>query len=265
MTEAKRKDDIPMIQLTRSCRSLGFALLSVALAVPMFAGTALADAPADGQVAPPADGAGRGEHRGTPVNVSGEVARYLVGPLGHVRGFLLKDGTVVMVHDEAGEAMAKVVPVGQTVRVEGVSPADSGGKMIFRAAVYTQKQGQVVTPPARGARGGGDVTAERKDRRGELKEELEKLPEASANGTVEAVISGRHGRSIGLVLRDGTTVFFRHSLAKALTERGIKVGDEIQSSGKGATYPLGASVLAGSITFKDGTHFEARDRSASPA
>jgi hypothetical protein len=82
---------------------------------------------------------------------------------------------------------------------------------------------------------------------------------------VESVILGHHGKTVAVVLNDGTSVFLRHSLAKAVMARGIRVGDQIQSSGKGATYPLGTSVLAGAITFGDGTHFEARTGSEGPA
>ncbi len=253
-----------MIQLSKSsCRSLTLAVLSLALAVPTFAGTALADAAAAGDTqAPPTaaeGGGGHFAHEGARVNIAGDVARYVVGPLGHVRAFVLKDGTAVLLHGTSGDAMAKEVPVGQSVRVEGWSPTSSGGKAVMHAAVYSQ-HGQVVTPPARGA-----DRAERKEERGELRAEVQRLPEASAKGTVEAVIPGHHGKALAVVLNDGTSVFLRHSLAKAVAARGIRVGDQIQTTGKGASYPLGASVLAGSITFADGTRFEARPASETPA
>ncbi len=244
-----------MNQLTKpSCRSLTLAILSVALAVPMFGGTALADTPDPAQVVPTAEGA-RIARDGAAVNIAGEVARYVVGPLGHVHAFLLKDGTAVMVHETGGDAMAKTVPVGQSVRVEGWSPASSNGKAVFRAAVYSQ-QGQIVSPPARGEQ--KLDRAARKERFAEFRAETEKLPEASAAGTVQAVIPGHRGRATAVVLNDGTSVFLRHRLAKAIADRGIQVGDKIQVAGKGATYPTGASVLAGSITFADGARFEAR-------
>jgi hypothetical protein len=247
-----------MIQLTKSSRSLVLAVLSVAFAVPALSTSAFADvAPAVAQTAD-VSAAPAGARAGARVNVSGEVSRYVVGPLGHVRGFLLKDGTAVMVHETAGDAMAKEVAIGQSVRVEGWSPASSGGKAIRHAAVYGQ-HGQVVTPPARGAEP-RDRSA-RKEAWNEKREEVAKLPAASANGTVEAIISGRRGKPEGVVLTDGTSVFLGHGLAKAVMARGIRVGDRIQSSGKGATYPVGASVVVSSITFADGSRFEAPARS----
>ena len=186
------------------------------------------------------------------VSVVGEVGRYVVGPLGHVRGFVLKDGTVVMVHDAAGDAMAKDVPIGQSVRVEGVRDRANAGSL-FRAAVYGQ-HGQIVAAP--NGREHGSDPATRQERRTEVRDELEKLPAASANGTVAAVLEGHHGKTVGVVLSDGTSVFLRPSLVKALAGRGIRVGDRIDSTGRGAVYPIGASVLARSVTFGDGAHFE---------
>jgi hypothetical protein len=256
----RRKEGFTMILYARSTsRSLTVALMSLALTVPAltsFAGDAFAeDAPvapvavAETQVAP------GHAHAGAAANVSGEVTRYVVGPLGHVRGFILKDGTVVMVPRESGDVMAKAVPVGQTVRVEGWSPTASGGKEVMRAAVYGQ-HGQIIAAPAPGE-WKRDREA-RKTERATERAEIKKLPAASANGTVETVVLGRGGRPEALVLNDGTSVFLRHSLAKAVMSRGIRVGDRIQSEGKGATYAAGSSVVITSITFADGTRFEAK-------
>jgi len=245
-------------------RSLVLAALSLALTVPTVAGyatTALAeDAPltptnvqvADTQVAPQ-----RGAHQGTPAKVSGVVARYVIGPLGHVRGFLLKDGTFVKVPREGGDALVKAVPVGQTVSVEGVSPVSGGGKKIMRASVYGQ-HGLVLAAPAKGE-WKRDREA-RKTERETMRAEIQKLPAASANGTVESVVMGRRGKPEAIILDNGTSVFLSHSLARAVTSRGIRVGDRIQVEGKGATYAAGASLVIKSITFADGTRFEGKAR-----
>ncbi len=240
-----------MINASKSSRSLLLAAFA-ALAVPAFAATALADV--QPTVSEGEAGAPHRAHPGTRVSVTGEVARYVVGPLGHVRGFLLRDGTAVLVHGTSGDVMARDLPVGQSVRVEGWSPAPSGGKAIMHAAVFGP-HGQVVAAPARGpgeGRGGGGP-----EKHGELRGEIARLPDASANGTVAAVIPGRQGKPVAVVLTDGTSVFLRPRLANAVMARGIRVGDRIESQGKGATYPLGASVLVRSISFADGTHFEA--------
>jgi hypothetical protein len=247
-----------MIQVSKPSRSLMFTLLTALVAVPSVTATAFAqEATSDGLTAPAAiaegSGAKLGRH-GVPVNISGEVAKYVVGPLGHVHAVLLKDGTAVMVHDTAGDEMAKDVEVGQTVRVEGWTPQSSRGKVVRHAAVYGQ-HGQVVTPPSR-----QEMQAERANRQqreAEYRAEVDRLPAASADGTVSAVIPGRRGLPMAVVLSNGTSVFLRRSLAKAMSSRGIQVGDQIRSAGKGTTHPLGTSVVASSITFSDGAHFEA--------
>lgn len=256
-----------MILLTKTTsRSLALAAVSLALTIPAltgFAGTAFANDVSAPQAAVTAVGAGTAHVRqGTPANVSGAVARYVVGPLGHVRGFILKDGTVVSVHGTAGDGMAKQVRIGDVVRVEGWSPTASGGKEVMHASVFGQG-GQIVAPPARGdrSRDPGARKAERQEERAEIA----KLPDASANGTVETVMMGRRGKPAALVLTDGTSVILSHSLSREVMSRGIRVGDRIQSSGKGATYPAGASVFVRSITFADGTRFDAQPgRNAQP-
>jgi len=251
-----------MIQLSKvSYRSLLVAVLSAAVAVPVLAGTALAqtapvtESGVERAVEPAGEVSAAGARpHGAPVSVVGEVSRYVVGPLGHVRAFILKDGTAVMLHGTSGDAMAKDVAVGQSVRVEGVSPAaGTGSKLIMRAAVFGQ-HGQVVTPPARGERG-GDRDA-RKEQWSEMREEIAKLPNASANGTVQTVLAGHHGKLMAVVLTDGTSVFLRPRLAKQVMARGIRPGDRIETTGKGATYPLGASVVVSSIKFSDGAQFQ---------
>jgi len=258
-----------MILLTQlTSRSLALAAVSLALTIPAltgFAGTAFADDAPAPQAAVTIAGAETAPHvrQGTPANVSGAVARYVVGPLGHVRGFVLKDGTIVMVHGTAGDGMAKQVRVGEVVRVEGWSPTASGGKEVMHASVFGP-HGQVVTPPARGERQ-RDMGA-RKAERQEERAEIAKLPDASANGTVETVMMGRRGKPGALVLTDGTSVILSHSLSREVMSRGVRVGDRIQSSGKGATYPAGASVYVRSIAFADGTRFEAKPgRTAQPS
>jgi hypothetical protein len=157
--------------------------------------------------------------------------------------------------------MAKSVQVGESVRVEGVSPGAANGKLVFRASVFGQ-HGQVVAAPSRG--GEGRDPSAREAKREEMKAALARLPDASASGTVETVIQGRHGKVEGVVLNDGTSLFLRHGLARQVASRGVRVGDTVQATGKGGSYPLGASVLVKSITFGDGARFEAPLRGPAP-
>jgi hypothetical protein len=186
-------------------------------------------------------------------HAAGELARYIVGPSGHVRGFTLKDGTVVLVRPRLGDALADQVTVGQTVRVDGRSTANEP-KVVFRAAVYGP-HGQIAAPAAGGEKHGRMSKEERANMRAQRREALAKLPAASADGTVQAVISGRHGAPRTLLLSNGASVFLDRSLVQALGGRSIRVGDAVKVSGKGGTYKNGASVAANELVMGDGTRF----------
>jgi hypothetical protein len=191
------------------------------------------------------------------VHPSGTVTRYIVGPAGHVRGFVLQNGTVVFT-GRAGDAMAADVAVGQTVQVDGKA-SPSANNVVMRAKVYGPHG--AVSAPSGG--GGGNWknldAAQKKERRAERRqkwqEELAKLPAASLDGKVQTVILGRKGAPRSVILSNGANVVLERSLARALDGRTIKVGDVIHASGKGGTYKNGAAIEATELTFSDGTHF----------
>ena len=225
--------------------SIAVASLTLALAVP-----ALADAAA-------APGEARVSHAAE-VHTSGELSRYIVGPAGHVRGFLLRDGTVVNLRPKAGDEMAKGVTVGQTVRVDGFGPMDNG-KLVFRANVFGP-HGQVATMPAWHEPAKTDEAGrarKREEWKKEHADELAKLSPVATQGTVQTVLTGHHGAPYAVLLSNGVNVFLSRPMAKELASRTVKTGDVIQVTGRGGTYPLGTSVLATSVTFADGTKLDA--------
>jgi hypothetical protein len=79
------------------------------------------------------------------------------------------------------------------------------------------------------------------------------LAPQTANGAVQAVLAGPRGGVHGLILTDGTSVFFRGPIAHALHQRGIHPGDTVRVTGRGGVYPQGRSVLAEQLSFADGT------------
>ncbi|MFO0649463.1 MAG: hypothetical protein U0326_24695 [Polyangiales bacterium] len=86
----------------------------------------------------------------TPAQASGNLARFLVGPGGRVRGLVLDNGTVVMVPPRASADLAQRVRVGQPLRVEGVTfpGATAGTATIFRATVRGADGSVIAAPPA---------------------------------------------------------------------------------------------------------------------
>jgi hypothetical protein len=189
------------------------------------------------------------------VHPAGTVARYIVGPAGHVRGFMLRDGTVVFTA-RGGDKMAADVPVGQTVRVDGRA-APNASNIVVRARVYGP-HGQIAEPGGNGQWKTLDPEQrkeQRKARRQKEREELEKLPAASLDGTVQTVVTGRRGRPRALILSNGADVVLERSLVRAMGGRAIKVGDLVHASGKGGTYANGAAIEATELTLADGAHF----------
>jgi hypothetical protein len=197
------------------------------------------------------------------VHPTGTVARYIVGPAGHVRGFMLRDGTVVFT-GRGGDKMAADVAVGQTVRVDGRA-APNASNVVMRAKVYGP-HGEVSEPGA-GAGGGRQQwktldPEQRKERRQARRqkhmEELAKLPATSLDGTVQTILTGRQGNPRALILSNGGNVVLERSLVRSMGGRPLKVGDVVHASGKGGTYQNGASIEATELTLADGTHFASK-------
>jgi hypothetical protein len=210
-----------------------------------------------------------------PTQASGAVARYIVGPMGNVRGFVLDNGAVVMTHGH-GDALAQQVRVGQSVRVEGFANP-SAPRLIRRATVYGANGAVLIAAPARPAEGfhrghrghGGQEGHGRHGRHergegrrgGEFREQmrarLAQLPARTANGTVQTVLAGPRGGVRALLLADGTSVFLHPHLSRELRQRGVQSGESVRVAGRGAVYPQGTSMIAERIQFADGTSVSA--------
>ncbi len=188
---------------------------------------------------------------------AGSVSRYVVSPTGHVRGFVLGDDVVVLLHGREGDTMAKEVPIGQAVQVEART-RPGAPKTLFHASVYGQ-HGQVVDASI-----GHDHkkldTAERKAMWERRREELAKLSPLSTQGTIKTVLTGRHGAPSALLLTNGATVFLPPSLVRALGSRTLRAGQPVTVSGRGGTYPLGLSIEASELVFPDGARVAAETR-----
>src|SRR6266540_4109688 len=79
------------------------------------------------------------------IQKSGTVARYVVGPMGHVHGFVLSDGTLVRLGGRHDEDPSARITLGQTVNVQGFAPPGTSG-VIVRATVYGP-DGSVLAQP----------------------------------------------------------------------------------------------------------------------
>jgi hypothetical protein len=225
-------------------------LSSLTLSMTLGLGALLTPAISFAQDSPPAEQAPH-KHLGQPAQAQGNISRYLVGPMGHVRGFLLDNGTTVFVGGKQGDGLAQAVPVGQGVRVEGFSGAMNPG-VIRRATVYAKDGTAVAAPPQRQGRQRLS-REERTAHRAQKRQQIEQLPAYQDKGAVQTVLFGRRASIRGLVLSDGTTVFMGRQLGRALSAHGVRQGDTIAATGHGNAYPQGASLFASQLTLPDGS------------
>lgn len=203
--------------------------------------------------------------RPAPVAVTsdGHVARLIVGPMGHMRGFVLDNGTAVMVHGREGDAVASLA-IGAPVHVEGFG--FPGATAMIHHATVTAPGGQVLIAPqphgqhgnwgANGANGTppADRMAGREARHQEMAARFAQLPVVSTSATVQTVLAGPRGGVHMVLLSNGTSVFLPRPIAEAVRARGgIRAGENLQVSGHGGAYPQGTSIMADHVTFADGS------------
>jgi hypothetical protein len=237
------------------------ATVALGLGSFAFAGTASAQS----FIAPQQAVAPHAEMQFTPAHAEGTVARYIVGPAGHVRGFQLDTGAVVMTRGREGDALAQQLPAGQTVRVDGFT-ANGNTQMLRRATVHGADGAVLVAPRQALAQGAMEAaqaghagfqahrswTRRDPEMRARMIAELEQLPMRNASGTVSTVLTGPRGHVNGVLLSDGTSVFFTHMMSREIQHRGIRVGEAVRVAGRGGAYPHGASLLAEQMTFANG-------------
>ncbi|MFO0607751.1 MAG: hypothetical protein U0324_31600 [Polyangiales bacterium] len=267
--------------------------LALALSLALGAATAAA------QTAPAAPAA-QAPARPAPVaaQAAGNLARFVVGPNGHVRGLALNNGTIVMLPPRAGADLAQRVGVGVPLRVEGFS-VPGAPHMIFRATVRGADGSVLVAAPQgpmgphggfgagrgehpehggmrggmrggmhRGGPWGGRGGAHEGGMRGGFgaarAARLAAMPQQRLNGTVQQVIAGPRGGVRALLLSNNATVTVPRPMAAPLAQRGVRVGESVQVVGRGTATPQGTGVIAEQLTFADGARFAA-DLTAPPA
>jgi hypothetical protein len=190
---------------------------------------------------------------------SGSIVRYIVGPMGHVRGLALDNGAIVWVHGRGGDALAQSTPVGTSVRVEGMAPAATP-HVIHRATVFAANGTVLAAPPANVPAGGmGMMPGRMHDpaMRAAAMARLAQLPSHTASGVVQMVVPGPRGHVHILLLSDGSTVYLRGPIAREVNRHGVRIGETVQITGRGNSYPQGAALFAQSVTFSDGASVSA--------
>jgi hypothetical protein len=206
---------------------------------------------------------------------AGNLARFIVGPGGRVRGIVLHQGTVALLPPRAGAALAQSMGLGVPLRVEGLAHPGATPAVIFRATIRAADGTVLFAPPpgAPDAPGHFDDGDEHPGLRrggpwgafgggmgggpGGRAARLGALPPQRVSGAVQQVIAGPRGRVRMLLLANQTTVTLPRQLVEALAQRGVRVGEVVQVSGRGTATPQGTGLVAEQLTFADGTRFAA--------
>jgi hypothetical protein len=192
----------------------------------------------------------------TSVHASGTLSHFVLSPLGRVRGLVLNGNIIVFLHGRAAQTMPTRVAPGALLDVDGYAVA--GQRSTIHGATVHDGNGQLLasappprahTPPRRDA-----ALRARIDRiRTAQRERIEHLPNVTASGTVQAILSDRSGTIDGVVFSDGTSIAVGRRLGRQLRAHGLRSGQTLRVAGHGENYPGGESLQAEEVTFADGT------------
>ena len=138
------------------------------------------------------------------VTVDGEVARYLTTAYGDPNGLRLIDGTLVLIAPHLGARLSAAIAPGERVRVSGQTMADGAVRAVSLVNLSTGAtfdDAPAGPPPARA----------------KPRAPLQRL---EAAGTIDLVLRGPRGEANGVILSDGSVIYFRPDLVRAAPARG---------------------------------------------
>jgi len=164
----------------------------------------------------------------------GEFRRWLISPQGQAEGVLFEDGTIARFQARSVDALP-ILPQGAKLQATGETP--EGGQTLFRSAIASE--GRAIIP-TEAAIAPSTVPAQPESQ----------LPQLRAKGKVEAYLKSPHGRLVGFVLDDSTTV--RAASPRWLQDANIHTGDVIAVDGRGTATPVGRGIWATTLTFPNG-------------
>lgn len=157
----------------------------------------------------------------------GVVQRYLTTPYGELNGLRLADGRVVVFGPLMANSVATAAPVGERIRVIGNKMADGA---IRAVAVINLVSGSTADdqPPSPPALPPSPPPARKP------------LERCEATGPIDLVLHGPRGEANGVILADGSLVYFRPDLVRAP----LRPGQLFAAIGIGSRGPQGLAMEA---------------------
>lgn len=164
----------------------------------------------------------------------GVVLRYLHTPYGEVNGLRLADGMLVLVNPQMAPAVPDTAPVGARVRVIGQAALDGALRAVALINLDTGSSADVdgIPPPQPTPSSFGKT-----------------LAQCEAEGVVERVLHGPRGEANGVILAEGSVVYFRPDLAPPMLAPGqpfaaVGIGTRTQSVLSMEAITTGADIAA---------------------
>lgn len=162
--------------------------------------------------------------------IDGVLARYLTTPYGEANGLRLDNGVLVLLPPHLATRLTAFAAVGARMRVMGRMAADG---VLRASALFNLDSGASLTGgPGANPRPPAGPTAH------PLRATLQSY---SVAGVIELVLHGPRGEANGVLLRDGSTVYFRPDLASSIT---LAPGQPFAASGIGTRTVAGLSIEA---------------------
>jgi hypothetical protein len=164
--------------------------------------------------------------------VQGVVAQYLMNPDGLVDGLLLSNNTIIRFPPHLGQVLTQNVSPQDIVRVEGFF--ESSGTFHASSIIDLQSQRTVADhPPPRGHPPPPHPGSQ--PRRA-----------LSANGTIRVLTQGKRSEINGVVLADGTVVYFAPTVGMQFATL-LHAGNQFAATGYGTSNDYGRSFEATAI------------------
>ncbi|MET0266298.1 MAG: hypothetical protein ABW202_11835, partial [Duganella sp.] len=162
--------------------------------------------------------------------IDGVLARYLATPYGEANGLRLDNGVVVLLPPHLATRLTAFAAIGARLRVMGRMAADG---VLRASALFNLDSGASLAggPGAKPRPIGGPAGAA-------LRGALQSYTVA---GVIELVLHGPRGEANGVLLRDGSAVYFRPDLASSVA---LAPGQPFAASGIGTRSAAGLAIEA---------------------
>jgi hypothetical protein len=197
--------------------------------------------------------------QGSQTTVSGVVRSFNYGP-GGLDGLILDQGTVVHFPPEYSSQVSSAVPIGSAIAASGWSHIGPAGDTLFDADTITNQRSRgVITmtgrpeatlppppPPGPAAYAGQPPAPPAPGPWPSQMPAATPVPPTAVTGVVRSFNYGFDGQVNGLILSDGTAIYFSPEIASQVT-RTVAISGRVRVTGSLRTGPTGNRLIDAQI------------------